>query len=232
MIKNVATKLYCFPGKDPYSVSQIKRLLVFTFKHAIQAENPCRVCKKDVEEKDEGLNYKYSHAWHHITCINIDSDHYKFLQLPGKGTHWFCVKCNKKAVDVLKLMQSINEKEKALHERTSALEEKMEKITSLKDEEFVTKFRNIICEESHEIKERERKAENITVAGLPEMDPRNDWDRKSINNKALNECENDREMAGELLLKLGFNSNEAIEEVHRAPRDRRENDDRARLLIV
>ena len=52
--------------------------------------------------------------WYHTKCADISDEIYKFLRLGGNQVHWLCNKCNDQAMNFVKIVHEIKERNKYL----------------------------------------------------------------------------------------------------------------------
>lgn len=57
------------------------------------------------------MECEYCSGWHHIGCVGVSAEVYDLLREGGDQLHWFCRKCNDKAVDVLMLVSQLKEQQ-------------------------------------------------------------------------------------------------------------------------
>lgn len=134
--------------------------------------NKCGTCRKIVAKKAEALQCEYCSTWFHIGCQSIPSDVYRVMkQASGELFHWFCNGCNNKAIDVLKLVQTIKEKNDELDGRMSSVEAKVHALDSQFEERVSSSVKKVVREEVFEARMREERRLNIVVKNLPEERP-------------------------------------------------------------
>ena len=52
---------------------------------------PCRICTKNVHDKDKPVQCDLCELWIHIKCNNLDYLDYKYLQNCDES--WYCIEC-------------------------------------------------------------------------------------------------------------------------------------------
>ena len=88
----------------------------------------CGACEKPVKERAQALMCELCLHWHHAGCQKISADLYKSIQAGGDNLHWFCPACNPKALDTIKLVQTIREKNDKLEKKIDSVESVVEEI--------------------------------------------------------------------------------------------------------
>ena len=53
---------------------------------------PCKICNKNVNDKDHAIQRDICNLWVHIKCNNLNYIHYKYLQ--GNNDPWYCITCS------------------------------------------------------------------------------------------------------------------------------------------
>lgn len=86
----------------------------------------------------------------------------------GGSCHWFCNVCDPKAIDVLRMVQQVRDKNCELDTRLTSVESKVEKIDREFDERVTVSVRAVVREEVYEAKLRDERKMNIVVKNLPE----------------------------------------------------------------
>jgi hypothetical protein len=92
----------------------------------------------------------------------------QFGSAAGGSCHWFCDVCNPKAIDVLKLVQQVKDKNNELDNRLLSVEEKVEKMDNEFEERVTSSVRSVVREEVHEARMREERKLNVVIKNLPE----------------------------------------------------------------
>ena len=140
---------------------------------------PCLVCKKDVQETDEGLECHDCLVWAHRQCTDITPHQYSFLSDDASHSmaiQWVCDKClvnkgDKKVIQsqlqdlkdcVVKLSQKIVDMEKTF---AGSLEEK---VSQIMDKKVHNLKETVLDEVMDEIGEKEKRKLNLIVVNLPE----------------------------------------------------------------
>ena len=52
---------------------------------------PCRICAKNVHDKDKSVKWDLCELWIHIKCNNLNNLDYKYLQNCDES--WYCIEC-------------------------------------------------------------------------------------------------------------------------------------------
>ena len=52
---------------------------------------PCRICIKNVSDKDKAVQCDLSELWVHIKCNNLNYLDYRYLQ--NSNESWYCIEC-------------------------------------------------------------------------------------------------------------------------------------------
>ena len=52
---------------------------------------PCKICVKNVYDKDKAIQWDLCELWIHIKCNNVNYLDYRFLQNCDES--WYCIKC-------------------------------------------------------------------------------------------------------------------------------------------
>ena len=52
---------------------------------------PCRICVKNVSDKDKAVQCDLCELWVHIKCNNLNYLDYRYLQNSNKS--WYCIEC-------------------------------------------------------------------------------------------------------------------------------------------
>ncbi|KAJ8042605.1 Histone-lysine N-methyltransferase trithorax [Holothuria leucospilota] len=141
----------------------------------------CGKCGKFVKDNTKAVCCEFCSVWFHTKCEGISDEIYNFLNEGGEQIHWFCKKCNDMAIDVMKLVQSLKEKNDLLEKKIDELSQQVEDLSSLKDN-FAGKVRDIVREEVKEIKDKEERACNVVISSIPESvasDSQGDEERRS-----------------------------------------------------
>jgi len=89
-------------------------------REGVNTENACGKCRKEVKDKDCGVQCELCDKWWHTKCEGIRKEAYEMMQ-EERGIKWFCSQCREKVGNVLEEMKKIKSK-------TTDLEEKMEKM--------------------------------------------------------------------------------------------------------
>lgn len=128
----------------------------------------CAECRQKVEDDHEGLECEYCSGWHHIGCVGVSAEVYDLLREGGDQLHWFCRKCNDKAVDVLKLdvLSQLKEQQDFLHEKMTRLDKRVEEIVNCKEPELTKNLRKVVqgeIKEGSDTKEIEKRLNALST---------------------------------------------------------------------
>ena len=159
--------------------------------------------------------------------------------------HYFCKKCNGKAVDTIKMMNGLKEKMDNVEKQVSTIassvktvEESVAKVTStvnsiadISSPDFEKKLRNIAREEAYEQTERMSKRCNIVVSGIPEIKHKDEAEKKVKDSMHLNDCTDDFEIAEHILNEIDAET-QHIDNVYRVPTTRRDGAPPRKLIIT
>ena len=52
---------------------------------------PCKICAKNVQDKDKAVQCDLCELWIHIKCNNLDYLYYRHLQKADES--WYCIEC-------------------------------------------------------------------------------------------------------------------------------------------
>ena len=52
---------------------------------------PCRICAKNVSDKDKAIQCDLCKLWVHIICNNLNYLDYRYLQ--NSNESWYCIEC-------------------------------------------------------------------------------------------------------------------------------------------
>ena len=208
----------------------------------------CGVCKKNVTSNQNGLNCEYCSTWFHTECEHVNEEQYEFIRAQGEQLHWFCKRCNPKALDVMKLVQGLRDKHDELQTRVEELESKVNTMDDMKGE-FKDKVTNVVREEMYEMREKESKENNIVLRNVFELDDPetvddeddeddgeeadDDTGRDEENRVEKNEgrkWSNESELVNHILQNVLENENIEVTATKRVPNTRREGQNR--MIIV
>ena len=53
---------------------------------------PCKICDKNINDKDHAIQCDICNFWVHIKCNNLNYIDYKYLQ--GNNDPWYCITCS------------------------------------------------------------------------------------------------------------------------------------------
>ena len=108
-----------------------------------KVDNKCGKCGKNVTDKARpGLQCEYCGGWFHTECIGMSNEQYSFIGAFGEQFHWFCEKCNPKAVEVLVLINK--EQQDVMKSQIVSLTEKVEQITEVKEDNALWSHEKLI----------------------------------------------------------------------------------------
>jgi len=98
----------------------------------LQCENDCKICNKEVGNKEKALNCDICMRWIHAECVKMDSKMYvalKKVNAAVEGIKWLCETCEKGfgkiRMDVLKIIEG----QTRLEEKQVKLESKVDNCT-------------------------------------------------------------------------------------------------------
>ena len=134
-----------------------------------KTNNKCGKCKKVVAKKDRSLKCEYCGLWHHATCENMSEQQYDFIMTQGNQLHWFCKACNSKAIEVLKLVQGIKDRQDDLDTKFTELSKQVDDMAEVKGQ-YGDKVRQVAREEYYEAKQREERIANIVIRNAKEIE--------------------------------------------------------------
>jgi vacuolar-type H+-ATPase subunit I/STV1 len=146
------------------------------------------------------------------------------------GLHWFCQDCDAKAIDMVQSFTQMKTRQDEMESKMEAMEKKLNDILEMKDDTYAKKVKNIAREESFDISEREKRALNLVISGLPEVEHQNDTEKKAKENMDLVECADDQDIIAVFAEKVGLEA-DMIETCTRIPEKRRE-DGPPRYMLV
>ena len=52
---------------------------------------PCRICEKNVSDKDKAVQSDFCELWVHTKCNNLNYLDYRYLQ--NSNESWYCIEC-------------------------------------------------------------------------------------------------------------------------------------------
>jgi hypothetical protein len=175
-------------------------------KEEAKKRTTCNTCNKIVKKNEKGVNCEYCSHWFHTKCEQIPDEDYAFMIRRGEQIHWFCTKCNTKAVDVLKLVQNMQDAQAEMRADIVDISKKVDDVVEMKDKGHCDKVRSLVREEVHEIQEKEKKCTNIIIRGLLEkgviVQESDDDD----------ESQSDEDSDGDNSLRAGANSDRSLVE--------------------
>ena len=109
------------------------------------AESLCGHCNKLVKNDSLAMECEICNLWYHIKCQGITKAEYEYIKGGSKKKslsklHWYCLTCDRIAVNFMKTMASLHIKHQILEDKVDNLEEKMknkvdkEEVDQLKEE--------------------------------------------------------------------------------------------------
>ena len=120
------------------------------------------------DEKECCIQCEICEGWVHSICIDITREVYDVLYKKGgsslSGFKWFCGECDKKIVEVIDKMASIETKTKCLEKDMEIVKEKIEKI----EKSIKTRVKDQVADVIDDREEVEWRKYNLIVFGLPE----------------------------------------------------------------
>ena len=75
---------------------------------------PCPTCGKNVTKKTGKVRCCYCEHWSHAKCVDVSSEHLKFLEMPGNS--WTCKTCRAVSKKVREEVQQLHLKVKDMRE--------------------------------------------------------------------------------------------------------------------
>ena len=132
---------------------------------------PCPTCGKNVTKKTGGVRCCYCEHWSHAKCVDVSSEHLKFLEMPGNS--WTCKTCRAVSKKVREEVQQLHLKVKDMREdidvnkeeisnqdrRLSRAEKKIDDFCSVESNNDVV---------FDELREREARKNNLVIHQIPE----------------------------------------------------------------
>ena len=132
---------------------------------------PCSTCGKNVTKKTGGVRCCYCEHWSHAKCVDVSSEHLKFLEMPGNS--WTCKTCRAVSKKVREEVQQLHLKVKDMREdidvnkeeisnqgrRLSRAEKKIDDLSSVESNNDVV---------FDELREREARKKNLVIHQIPE----------------------------------------------------------------
>lgn len=151
------------------SSSQLQNLSSLGMAKADNEPRNCGKCNRIVREDAKAVCCEYCAFWFHVKCEGISDEVYKFLNGGGDQVHWFCKGCNNKALDVMKLVQGLKERNDELEAKLEEVSNQVNEIALVKGS-FADKIREISREEVHEAREKELRECNVVISNVKEPD--------------------------------------------------------------
>ena len=71
-----------------YILSEQKLTILCNINHP---KFPCKICAKNVQDKDEAIQCNICELWIHIKCNNLNYLDYRYLQNCDES--WYCIAC-------------------------------------------------------------------------------------------------------------------------------------------
>lgn len=138
----------------------------------VDVSDCCGDCKKVVTKTDDAVQCEFCEFWFHIVCQKISKNDYSFLRKQrGKSQfHWFCDRCNNNSSNVMKLLNSITERQDKLENRVEHVEIAMATVDNTVSE-IKNNFERIsgnVLSEVEEKLDRERRRLNLLIRNIPE----------------------------------------------------------------
>lgn len=93
--------------------------------NSMSTRNKCGACDKAVTKKSKGVLCEYCAKWYHADCQGLSAEVVSAITVCGDSFHWFCNVCNPKALDVLRMVQSLKDKNDELEARIVNVEGKL-----------------------------------------------------------------------------------------------------------
>ena len=196
-------------------------------------KNKCKCCKAVCEDGQKALNCEMCMKWLHITCIGMEEKWYDMIHDMNEskvGLHWFCHDCDSKAIDMMQSFTQMKTRQDEMESRFEAMEKKLNDMLEMKEATFAKKVKNVAREESFDVSEREKRALNVVINGLPEVEHIRDDEKKAKESMGLMECSDDQEIITVFAEKVGLEP-EMIESCTRIP-EKRKDDGTPRFLLV
>ena len=124
--------------------------------------NKCNKCSKAFKQGVRKVGCEYCGKWFHAeTCANISEDLYRMME-KEEQIHWFCKECNKKAPDVLLIVNKCVQENAELKKEMLEMRKVLKNIKEGKDEELIEIMKKIAREVYQAEKENEEKAVETT----------------------------------------------------------------------
>ena len=166
------------------------------------AESLCSHCKKIVKNDSPAMECEICDLWYHIKCQGITKAEYEYIKGSSKKKslsklHWYCLTCDRKAVNFMKTMANLHTKHQILEDKVDNLEEKMknkvdkEEVDHLREEiESISKGQKQALEEQWKKTEENslnHQNENTVKINKEDMISVNDVIDKKIKEKDVEE---------------------------------------------
>ena len=149
-------------------------------------------------------------------------------ELEEDRIHWFCSKCNNKAVDVLKLVNNLKESNEKLQLRVEKVENRLDNIENMKSEPFREEIRKVIRAEVYEAKEKEVKECNLVIKGIYEIDDV-EYENDPLGIRGM---QSDEQVVDHLLKNVLEVEGVEINRIERIKLPQREGSDKTKIMIV
>ena len=131
----------------------------------------CGTCNKVVKTGEKALGCEYCNTWFHIVCEKYSEVEYEMLKKPQ--SHWFCKRCDDKAIDVLQIMRNTKEFQDKMVERIEAVEKKVELVEKVEGP-MADRVVEIVQKEIAEERERRIREWNVVIRGMDDVSLRED----------------------------------------------------------
>lgn len=184
--------------------------------------NKCGKCKKVVKKDEKGILCEYCSLWYHLPCDGVSEELYNLIQ--NDQVHWFCKTCNNKAIEVMKLVQSLKDKQDAIEKKVDQVEKRVESIEKVEGS-FKAKVQNVVREEVRETKFRDERISNVVITGMREVAS----DDTEDSDDDVNDADNDKDRVEALFSDVMKVENVTISEVYRIPS---KNEEQPRPIVV
>ena len=89
----------------------------------------CYTCKKAVEKEDKAMFCGCCQFWHHISCVNMTADQYKWLKENKCGVHWYCPKCDQGMAQVYQSIAKLRTQQQATDSRVKQISDNLEDLS-------------------------------------------------------------------------------------------------------
>ena len=148
-------------------------------RHSTSAK--CGACDKALTKKNYVI-CEYCTKGYHPNCQGVTPEMMSAISACGDSFHWFCKTCNPKALDVLRVVQTLKDKNDELEARLETVEgkltsvgeefkdfkERQEQINIGLAEKVDKKLNESTSESVAEMREREMRKEYLIFFNIPE----------------------------------------------------------------